>query len=501
MLKYAIKRALAGLTAVVLGTGLAVTTATLAANAVDTGDQCVVDVIHHPAVDAVTHEEFQYSKVIPGETETFFTEYRFRTRTVTYGTIERKFIYSSWDFVGGGQTTVNGEIVSGHWVNTGTAFWHAIADSVINAVWGAGGVPDNLVGGSQANPKGNVPLTYYGAPGSAGSAPYYATEEENPSGYTDWGPWSGWSSTNPGADTDTRDVESRQTSNNDGTPSSTVYYVAGGSPSTTLTDANWTTHTQGTVGGSWTLINQRTIVDEEAKDAYDENVYGECPPTQITPPAVSCLVNVVDDDLVLPATPGVLWKVDGGPAVAGPVVVPLTSSDVTIEAVPAPTYVFGPGQTTWTFEAGEDGPCQIPTLATFPTNVTSTDQVCDAGKIVGGTITVGVVGGTSFFTNEVDYFLNGSATPLAQQTVAVAPGTHTVTAVAHDPNDSLDGQTSWTVTIGSAGLVCGDLTTLALTGAANQTPWMNVGLLLLAAGVALGAVHTVRRRAELAEVE
>lgn len=496
MLKHAIKRALAGLAAVVLGTGLAVSTATLAASAVDISDQCVVDVIHHEAVDAVTHEEFQYSKVIPGETETFVTEYRFRTRTVTYGTIEHKYIYSTWDFVSGGQTTINGQVVSGHWVNTGVATWHAIADSVINAVWGAGGVPDNLVGGSEANPKGNVPLTSYGAPGAAGSAPYYASEVSNPSGYTDWGPWSGWSSANPGSETDVFDVESRQTSNNDGTPSTTVYYVPGGAPSATLTDANWTIHNPGAVGVSWTLINQRTITDTEAQEAYDENVYGECP---VTPPAVSCFANVVDNDLVLPATPGVLWKVDGGPAVAGPVVIPLTSSDVTVEAVPAPGHLFGPGQTSWKFEVGDDGPCQIATLAFFKTNVTSTHQTCDAGKITGGTITVGMVDGTSIFTNEVDYFLNGSPTPLTQQTVTVAPGTHTVTASPHDPNDSLDGDTSWTVTIASASALCGDLSTLALTGASTPVPWVVLSALLLSTGVAVVATRYVGRRTEVAE--
>jgi hypothetical protein len=662
MLKHAIKRALAGLVAVVLGTGFAVSTATLA-TAADTSGQCIVDVIHHPAVEEVKHEEFQYSKVIPGETETFYTEYRFRTRTVTYGTIERKYIYSSWNFVDGGQTNIDGDIVSGHWVNTGSAFWHAIADSVINAVWGPGGVPDNLIGGSEGSPKGNVPLSAYGAPGAAGSAPYYATETSNPSGFTDWGPWSAWSTTDPGAETDTLEVESRETSNNDGTPASTVYYLAGGSPTTTLTDANWTTDMQVTVGDTWTLINQRIVIDVEAKDAYDENVYGDCPtdpctsqsstwfgeqgdaiPTFVAnglkfagpsvpavrylhpvsgnlqgvigtsytideasgyhaalvyiinrfgtsgyatiaiepyhngwapgqtgtfvvtettkvwtskivsglgsqsqpatiaqmsaifpdnellaqglhlgtnsaadqytvvssingcgdvsfaaPPTVSCFANLVDDDLVLPATQGVLWKVNGNAAVAGPVVVPLTLADVTVEAVPAAGYLFGPGQTSWTFEAGDDGLCQIPTLAQFPTNVAFTDRVCDAGKVVGGTITVGMVGGTPFFTNEVDYFLNGSATPMTQQTVAVAPGTYTLTAAPHDPNDTLEGDTSWTVTITDTDEVCGDLTTLALTGATAPTPWLNVGLLLFTAGLAVAAVQTVRRRTEFVE--
>lgn len=656
MLKHSIRRAVAGATALVLGAGLAVGTAA-AANAIDTSSPCIVDVIHHEAVTELSHQEYQYEKEIPGEEETFFTEWRFRTRTVTYGTVEHKYIYSTWYFVDGGTTTINGHVVSGHWVNSGPLAWHAIADSVINAVWGSGGVPDNLVGGDEDNPKGNVPLTSYGAPGGSGSPAYYATEVSEPTGFTAWGPWSAWGTTDPSPASDTKQIESRQTSNNDGTPASTVYYLTGGTSSTTLTDANWTTETP---GGAWVKIDERKVIDRAAKDAYDENVYGDCPtdpctsqsstwftevenvlptfepnglkfagpnvkavrylhlvsgnlmgvigssytiaeasgyhaalnyiinphtaisyativiepyqngwaPGQtgtftvtastkvwtskipsglgsqsnpatiaqmsaifpdnellaqgihlgsnsvagqytvvsgitgcgdvkfVAPPTVSCLANGDEfgENLVLPETTGVLWKVNGGSAQTGPVTVPLTLANVTIQAVPASGYLFGPGTTSWTFEADENGVCQLPTFASFPTNVTHTDQVCASGKVAPGTITVGMVGGASFFTGEVDYFLDGSLTPMTAQTVAVAPGVHTVTAAPHDPDDTLDGLTSWEITVAAAPAVCGELTTLAITGAASPAPWMLLGQLLVVAGLAAMAVQSVRRR-------
>jgi hypothetical protein len=499
-------RTVASLVALVLGTGLAVTTSTLVASAATDAapaGQCIVEVIKHDAVDAVTHEEFRYTQVIPGTTETFHTEYRFRTRTVTHGTVEHKYIYSGWDFVSGGQTTIDGDVVSGHWVNTGTAFWHAIPDSVINAVWGVGGVPDAYVGGTQANPKGSVSLSNYGFPtgnGYPNPAPnvsYYAAKVTEDTGYTAWGPWSAWSTKNPGAETLTFDVDT-DTEVSDGnvtTPASTLFYVKNGPSTATAGATNWTTETLATVqalDAAWKFYDDRTVTDSQAVAAYDEVKYGTCP----TPPSVSCLANAnaAGTDLVLPAITDVAWKVNGAPAVAGPISIPLASADVTVEAVPTGLATqFGPGQTTWTFDAGPDGLCQQPTLAQFPTNVTHTDEQCMNGKLQQGTITVGVVGGTSFFTNEVDYFLDGSAARMTQQTVSLAPGTYAVTAAPHDPNDTLQGSVSWPITIVGVSTICSDLTTLALTGAGSAAPWALLALLLLTAGTTTLAVRASRR--------
>jgi LPXTG-motif cell wall-anchored protein len=52
----------------------------------------------------------------------------------------------------------------------------------------------------------------------------------------------------------------------------TVYYLNGDGQSATLTDENWTAQIP---GDPWVQIDQRTVVDFEA---YDEPVYGPCPP-------------------------------------------------------------------------------------------------------------------------------------------------------------------------------------------------------------------------------
>lgn len=154
-------------------------------------------VVHHPAETHVVHHEGS-----PAETH---TEWRFRTRVHRPGnTVERKFV-QGYDFVDGGTVKVNGVTVSGHWVQS--AGWHQIPDSIINAVWGSGGVPPQYLGGSESNPKGNVGLSVYGGPSV--SVPYYASEVTISGGYTEWGPWSGWTRDNAGGDTDTRDTESK----------------------------------------------------------------------------------------------------------------------------------------------------------------------------------------------------------------------------------------------------------------------------------------------------
>lgn len=129
----------------------------------------------------------------------FVTEYRFQTRTKLYGSKEVKDV-KGYDFVSGGTTIVDGQVVAGHWVQS--PGWHTIPDVIINIVWGPGGVPDSVLG------EGEVNLRVYGGPNV--TVKYNAHEVQTDEGYTDWGPWSDWSTINPGPSTATRNVETRQ---------------------------------------------------------------------------------------------------------------------------------------------------------------------------------------------------------------------------------------------------------------------------------------------------
>ncbi len=223
-----------------------------------------------PKVDEVSHLEYQFSRQNPGQAEqshkerqfyrdvegqkevshqeyTYsqsYTEYRFQSRVKRPdNTVERKFI-KGYDFVSGGTTRVSGQNVAGHWVQS--AGWHAIPDVIINIVWGSGGVPSQYLGGSESHPKGNVGLSVYGGPNV--NAPYYASLETITGGYTDWGPWSEWSTTNPGGNTDTRNVETQPV---------TLLYK----------DGAWTTDTP---GAPWVKTDERKVTDQEAVAGHRE---------------------------------------------------------------------------------------------------------------------------------------------------------------------------------------------------------------------------------------
>ena len=216
-----------------------------------------------------TVHESRYKRVVPGEKETFTTEYRFRSRTKLYGSKEIKSV-EGYDFVDGGTTKVNGQTVAGHWVKS--SGWHQIPDVIINIVWGKDGVPERYLG------TGTVSLSAYGGPGV--TVKYQAEKVETDAGYTDWGPWSDWSTDNPGDDTETRDVGSREVGNGDSTPDQISYYLPGGGKSSNLSDANWTTDIP---GEGWTLIDER---NRETKTQV------ECPPTPPTAKKVTLKVQV-----------------------------------------------------------------------------------------------------------------------------------------------------------------------------------------------------------------
>lgn len=197
--------------------------------------------------------EYEYSRQNPGQAEQSHqvykysrqnTEYRFRTRAERPdNTVEHKYVLG-YDFVSGGTTTVSGHTVAGHWVQS--AGWHAIPDVIVNVVWGTGGVPTSLLGGSEANPKGSVNVNVYGGPNR--NVSYYASLVTIEGGYTDWGPWSDFTPNNPGGNTATRDIDIEVT---------TELYNNG----------NWTTdvNPQG-----WTKVGEDTVVDQAAIAPYTE---------------------------------------------------------------------------------------------------------------------------------------------------------------------------------------------------------------------------------------
>jgi hypothetical protein len=179
-----------------------------------------------------------------------------------------------------------------------------------------------------------------------------------------------------------------------------------------------------------------------------------------------------------------------------------------VTATALPGYVLT-GQSSWDETIDDPSPCSvpcdpvvgilsvdatsvdcIPTLASWPTEVDPTQPTCTG---MDGSVTVGEVGGIDFFTDKVDYFLDGSVTPMATQTVALAPGNHTITAAPHVSGDGLTGPTSFSIDIVASTLACADLKTLALTGT-SPSGWFGLGTGLLAAGMALVAMRLVRRR-------
>ncbi|MFZ1301492.1 MAG: hypothetical protein WAQ27_02845 [Candidatus Microsaccharimonas sp.] len=274
----------------------------------------------NPGQNEVSHQEFKYQQ----------SQFRTRTRTPLFGEVEHKST-KGWQFVDGGSVTINGHHVSGHWVQGEAGTFYVIPDSVINAVWGAGGIPDQYMG------SGTVNLRTYGGPNV--NTQYNAYKEQTQAGFTDWGPWSEWSTTNPGVSTDTLDVQNQTVNYNDGNwttdvdpagwtktdeqkvmeqdaiapfteyrkldgsvstnpddagwftqstaegwsqygeghgavPGYTEYYVPGGEPTRELSDSNWTTDAP----EDWTFVDDRKVVTQEA-----------------TPPVIT-YVKVVDEE-------------------------------------------------------------------------------------------------------------------------------------------------------------------------------------------------------------
>lgn len=216
--------------------------------------------------------------------------------------------------------------------------------------------------------------------------------------------------------------------------------------------------------------------------------------TPLTPTITTALGCTTDGMYALPQQNGVTWKVNGIPTIPGAYhVTGAATVDVTAEPVDS-TWGFAAGATTeWPLVFTTPLDC-IPTLADQPTNATAQDEVCRSGVSGGGSITVGQVGGVDF-SKVVDYFIDGA--PVTQITTPLAAGTYTVTAKPQG-KDGLDGPSSWVLTIHAATAICGDLTTLALTGT-DDRGWIVLAVILLQLGVGALAVRAVLNRRRTAQ--
>lgn len=166
-------------------------------------------------------------------------------------------------------------------------------------------------------------------------------------------------------------------------------------------------------------------------------------------------------------------------------VFPLAAGDYLVTAAADPGYVVtAPASFRLTVREPASPCVQLPTHAVLDTGATWTHQVCTAAGLVDPTITVAPFPGVS-------YLIDGRV--VTTTTTTVAPGEHLIEARADDPSNTVTVP-SWNPTLlaASTGL-CGDLTTLALTG---ETPggWLLLAVVLLLAGVVLIAIRLVRER-------
>src|SRR5690606_3202317 len=221
----------------------------------------------------------------------------------------------------------------------------------------------------------------------------------------------------------------------------------------------------------FTTIPVAPFADPATCDAF--SVEGELIPGGITvtaTPHVTFALTDADGDTTPIATPG-----------PGPHRVAVPAGEYTVTATADPGWVIT-GPATWTLVvAAPEFPC-LPTHALLPTAASWTDQVCTEGGVVDGTITVENVPG-------VTYLVDGVALPAssaAATTVTAAPGTHLIEAIADDPDDAVT-TSEWTAVIAAASTaLCGDLTTLPLTGG-SAGGWLAVAGVLAGAGIPLVA--------------
>jgi hypothetical protein len=133
---------------------------------------------------------------------------------------------------------------------------------------------------------------------------------------------------------------------------------------------------------------------------------------------------------------------------------------------------------------------ELPTYAAFDASASATNQLCTAGSTTSGLISVVFPADDP---SAVRYFIGDRE--LTSANTAVAPGTYTVTAVTRDPNDTILGTSTWTLTVAAVAAACGELTTLAFTGVnGNLGGMLMLGMFLLIGGAGVYTSTRVRIR-------
>ena len=143
----------------------------------------------------------------------------------------------------------------------------------------------------------------------------------------------------------------------------------------------------------------------------------------------------------------------------------------------------------------------FPTFPNWPASVSTTDEVCGPFDVVSGAITVTFPTGSLENPTPVRYFIDYEGEDeqeLTEETTEVPAGSYVVTAVVTDPNDSVnDSGTSdeFEVVVAAQDAdECGELETLAYTGASDLTGAFGLAALLVTL-TGMGMV-VARRRVE-----
>ena len=163
--------------------------------------------------------------------------------------------------------------------------------------------------------------------------------------------------------------------------------------------------------------------------------------------------------------------------------------DYLIVAAAKPGFILS-GVTEWPRTVANHAVgCELGTHAFLPPSVSWVGQTCSATGTVSGYIAIDP-------TDFLSYFIG--ATQLVSAHTAVAPGTYVVNAVAR-AGDTIDGPSSYTVTITKPRTSCGnldpqELTTLAFTGFDSGAGYLVLASALLMLGLAFTV--TARRKSK-----
>jgi len=157
---------------------------------------------------------------------------------------------------------------------------------------------------------------------------------------------------------------------------------------------------------------------------------------------------------------------------------------VTAKAQPGYTLTT---PTSWPYTIADRAQnCDNTTLVSYDPALTAEGPTCSSstGQATGYLI---VAAG-----DPLSYYVG--TTQLVTGKNAYAPGTYSVTAVA-PPGDGVSGVNPFDITIAAATALCGDLTTLALTGAGGVPIYLLVAASMLMAGAIIMVVRAPRRTA------